>query len=321
MESGVTLSVSSGLVALRDLFLLFTSSTLIGCATGISEISPPNPLPALPTIYTDTSRTTATATEAPIGVNFKTTTQLKLQASQHWASIADDSGRAVVAILRRAGRCSGVVDQCASVYVSHPAVVTEFSRAFYNQIITTLVKANVPVAKEPTAGLMLDFDIQPITFSPNRPQYRYAGVATELGPGVWALRDVSSVSPRDAQIVPPTVDALHWFRSEFASGRTPQTEILITVSISDKSKYLSRVTNAYYVEDGDRRLYDQEICSLFKLCPIIVEVSPEPKGGKGDTKKKPPKEERGLSVVGDCLPDKCESPSSINSKSATQIKK
>lgn len=276
-------------------------AALAACST--TDIAPPSPLPALPVVYADSARTTAPSTETPIGVNFKTTTQPKLQASQHWASIADDAGKAVLALLRKANSCSPRLAPCIPVFVKPPANVTQFSRAFYNQLITTLVKSGIPVSTEPSASLIADIDVQPIGFSENRPQYRYAGVATELGPGVWALRDVSTVKPSTPNTAPPTLDALNWFRSEFASGKTPRTEILVTVTVAAKDRYVARVSNAYYISDEDRPLYDQEICSLFSLCPGSAKPNVE--------KKEPqPKLGKVLSIVGDCPVDKCIFPSS-----------
>jgi hypothetical protein len=284
--------------------VLSLASALAGCST--TRVAPPNPLPALPVIYADSVRTTAPSTEAPIGVNFKTTTQLKLQASQHWANIADDAGKGVLTLLRKANTCSPQLAPCIPVFVRPPANVTQFSRAFYNQLITTLVKSGIPVSTDPNAGLIADIDVQPISFSANRPQYRYAGVATELGPGVWALRDVSTVKPNDPRTVPPTLDALNWFRSEFASGKTPKTEILVTVSVSTRDRYVARTTNAYYISDEDRPLYDQEICSLFSLCTAVS----IPEGEKKDKEKEPQQKPRKvLPVAGDCPIDKCIYPS------------
>ena len=50
-------------------------------------------------------------------------------------------------------------------------------------------------------------------------------------------------------------DAYSWFRSEFATGETPQTEIIVTASVSDASQYLARSTSVYYVADSDQALY------------------------------------------------------------------
>lgn len=137
------------------------------------------------------------------------------------------------------------------------------------------------MSKAPESSVLIDIDVQPVVFAPNRPQYRFAGAATELGPGIWALRDVSSMNPGDPSNVPTDPNALHWFRTEFAAGRTPKMEIVVTVSASTKTRYLARATNIYYVTEGDKRLYDQEICSLIQPCSkastvVEVKVAPAP---------------------------------------------
>ncbi len=273
---------------------LLLVSAVSGCA--VQQVAPPNPLPALPTVFTDANRVVAPSNEVPAAVNFKSTTQLKLQATQHWAKIAEDAVRSITAPLRKAGKCESSFDPCKAVYVTPPTATTEFGRAFYSQVLTTLVRSELPVAKTPQSDFTLDIEVQPIAFSPNRPQYRYAGVASQLGPGVWALRDVGAVDPADAGVVPPTVDALHWFRSEFASGRTPQIEILVTLSVVRRDRYLARTTNAYYIEDGDRHLYE--------IKPIPVTSTPSTPATPA-TPATCSTCSTNLRVVGDCPLGKC----------------
>ena len=246
-------------------------------------------------IYTDGPRTTAAFNETPIATNFQTSNQLKLQASQHWLNIADDTCRAVVDLLSQPRTCPVTTKPCKTIYVKPAEIVTEFSRAFHNQLITTLVKQGLSVSTNPDTDFVVEMDVQPVQFSPNRPQYRYAGVPVQLGPGIWGLRDVVSMSPADPSVAPPSPSALHWFRSEFAVGETPQTEIVVTTSIVDGTRYLARVQNAYYIADTDRRLYDEELCSLYKLCARAVVVEEKTKRTAGVT----------IDVVGDCPLDAC----------------
>lgn len=226
--------------------------------------APPNPGAV---IHAGTPLTTAHYSEVPIASNFAATNQAKLQATQHWMRIADDAGQSIVTKLKtiKSKPCPPKAETCGVVYVKPAGTVTEFSRAFHNQLITKLVRSGVPVSKTTAAEWTAEFDVQPISFSANRPQYRYAGVPVELAPGVWAIRDVASTVPANID-APPSVDALHWFRSEFAAGQTPRIELLVTVSVVDKRRYLVRASNAYYITDADKKLYEAEMCSLFKLC-------------------------------------------------------
>jgi hypothetical protein len=86
-------------------------------------------------------------------------------------------------------------------------------------------------------------------------------VATALTTGVWALRDVKATvgTVLGAGVaVAAGADAYSWFRSEFATGETPQTEIIVTASISDANQFLARSTSIYYVADADSRMYVYE---------------------------------------------------------------
>lgn len=223
-------------------------------------------------IHTGSPRTTASHSETPVAANFATTTQAKLQAGQHWLAIADDTGKSIAAAWRAGRYCPPKPGPCSPVFVRPPEVFTGFSRAFHNQLVTTLVNQGVSVSRQPDTELSMEVDVQPVLFSPNRPQYRYAGVPVELAPGVWALRDATTTDPVNAGQVPPAPDALHWFRSQFAAGQTPRAEILVTVSMGDRHRYLSRTTSAYYVADTDQHLYDEELCGLFKLCPAKADA-------------------------------------------------
>jgi hypothetical protein len=240
-------------------------------------------------VYTDVPRTAAPYNEVPVSSNFPTSPQLQLQAAQHWANIADDTGKAIADLLGKEPVCSPGGKPCKAVFINPSAVVTEFSRTFHNQLLTTMVTSGLNVSKVPETSVQIDIDVQPVSFVPNRPQYRHAGVAKELGPGIWALRDVITVKQNDASDTTEEPNALNWFRTEFAAGPTPQMEIIVTVSASSRNRYLARATNVYYVTDGDKRLYDQKLCSLFQPCVAD---------------KGPPIRTRVVAITGDCPPGK-----------------
>lgn len=295
-----------------------------GCSAIFKREAPPTAVPSSAhmtsntVVHTGAPITNAHYSEAPIASNFAATPQSKLQATQHWMRIADDAGQSIVKILNGAKLCPDKtsktgktvkMDNCGLLYVKPASTVTEFSRAFHNQLITKLVRSGIAVSKAANVELVAEFDVQPISFSANRPQYRYAGVPVELAPGVWAIRDVASTHPANLTEAPPSVDALHWFRSEFAAGQTPRVELLVTVSVIDKRRYLARASNAYYITDADKRLYEAELCSLFKLCGAAEPASEIPV--KKITASKT------IEVVGDCPLDRCRSDAPTKAKPAT----
>lgn len=188
-------------------------------------------------------------TEAPLATNFPTSKQEKLQAAAHWNRIAQDVAQ----------RIAKSLPNQSPLYVREPNTDTAFARAFHGQLITALLAAGHPVMKTPQGALQVEVDTQAVAFSSDRPQYRHAGAATALGGGLWALYDIGrAVSPGAAGMVALAAgDTLAWFQSEFASGETPQTEIIVTTSVSNDSQYVARNTSVYYVADSDRRLYRQ----------------------------------------------------------------
>ena len=190
-------------------------------------------------------------TEAPRATNFPTSKQPKLQAAAHWNVIAGDIAKQISA---------GLKDK-RPLFVNQSAVKTGFDRAFTNDLISALVVDGYTVLKSPAGALSVDVDTQVVRFSPNRPQYNHIGVATALTTGVWALRDVKATvgTVLGAGVaVAAGADAYSWFRSEFATGETPQTEIIVTASISDANQFLARSTSIYYVADADSRMYVYE---------------------------------------------------------------
>lgn len=190
-------------------------------------------------------------TEAPLATKFPTSKQPKLQAAAHWNVIAGDIAKQISA---------GLKDK-RPLFVNQSMVKTGFDRAFTNDLISALVADGYTVLKSPAGALSVDVDTQVVRFSPNRPQYNHIGVATALTTGVWALRDVKTTVGRvlgAGVAVAASADAYTWFRSEFATGETPQTEIIVTASVSDANQYLARSTSIYYVADADSRMYVYE---------------------------------------------------------------
>ena len=182
---------------------------------------------------------------APLATNFPTTRQEKLQAAAHWNAIADHIEQRIVADMKKHPQ--------RPYYVVEDRDATPFKRAVTTQLITSLVKDGYVVARSPAGAWKVDLDIQPVTFSKNRPQYRYTGAHTVLATGAWVLSDIDPVVGLVG--VAGAADAYHWFTSQFAPGATPKTELIVTLSVSDQFRYYARSTSAYYVADTDRALY------------------------------------------------------------------
>jgi hypothetical protein len=194
--------------------------------------------------------------EAPTATNFPSSKQLKLQAGAHWNAIAGNTAETLMKSLRLGGGCVSATPECTRIYVRPPADPSAFAQAFRSSFITALVNSGVSVAKSPRGATEIDFEIQAVKFSPRRPDGRFYS-ATVIYGGLWGLAGVwDSASPGAAgALAVGAFDAYRWLTSEWASGPTPQMEVIVTVSASDGNQYLGRATNVYYVADSDALLY------------------------------------------------------------------
>jgi len=190
---------------------------------------------------------------APLATNFPTTKQEKLQAAAHWTAIAGHMEQQVAAELKKSSP--------RPLYVASPANPTPFQQAITNQLISSLVNDGYVVSRTPAGALQINLDIQAVTFAPNRKQAATVGMATAIATGVWVLAErignpIGKVGRFGMAVgAGAGIDAYEWYSSEYASGPTPRTEIIITASVTDEHRYIARASNTYYVADADRTLY------------------------------------------------------------------
>jgi len=199
--------------------------------------------------------------ETPLAGNFATTNQNKLQASSHWLLIAKDVAEQIKLGTDKVG---------APVYVTPPSQNSKFSHVFYDQVITSLVNQGVIVRRVHDATVqVVDIDTQLVRFSPDREQNRRFTSMAALAAGVSALYGVNWASGTKAAVggIAATAgyDWLSWVDQEYAKGKTPSYELIITTSLTKNAQYLARRTDAYYINDSDAPLYNKETDFSFKV--------------------------------------------------------
>jgi hypothetical protein len=199
----------------------------------------------------------------PLVANAPLAKEDKLQAVAHWKAISAHIEKQLEPAIRKTPNIP--------LYVE-PAQYTAFNQTMASQLITSLVNDGYVVGKTPVGALKVEIDTQVVAFSAERPQYVFAGQRSDLMGGAWVITNVNEVgAPAAAPADTPFShhDAYSWFRSEFDSGVTPKTEIVLTISVSDERRYYARSTSVYYVTDSDRYLY--EIAK-----PVSVKDQPPP---------------------------------------------
>lgn len=135
-----------------------------------------------------------------------------------------------------------------------------FEQAFARQLVSELTAAGYPVMKHARRHDILTVDVSAsaLRFSRHRQQYSSTGVLSALASGLWVLHEIyDNVSPGAAMVTATVaVDAATWLRSEFASGPTPRTELMVSTSVSSAEQYYLQTTSAYYTADSDFSLYE-----------------------------------------------------------------
>lgn len=192
--------------------------------------------------------------EVPIASNFPTSKQLKLQSAHHWQVIADDLAQKLVHDLP----------------INHPIFIepsnphTAFSDALTNQLMTSLSNKGITVLKEASDQYyLIDINIQLLKFAADRRQIAELTTASGLATGVWSVdktrANIWTASQRDGiHDDRSALNDFYWHGSEFASGPTPQHELIITIGIGNETQYSTRKTASYYITDADLPLYQAE---------------------------------------------------------------
>lgn len=193
-------------------------------------------------------------TEAPVATNFKTEYQKKLQSASHWQLIAEDTSAQLISRLPRTQQ---------KLYVAQHSELSPFQKAFNQQLISSLIAAGYLVMKTPNEHNTLTVDVKtdPVRFSKTPKRTPYIGEATTLAGGLWVLRNIYRDTSPGAAMMGAAVsyDIYNFLSSEYAAGATPKTELVVTASISDSTRYYANTTNVYYTTDSDWHNYAAQL--------------------------------------------------------------
>jgi len=194
------------------------------------------------------------ATSVPQAENFPLSKQKKAMAAQHWGMIAADA-------VERTRQTLAAKDFARDkpMYVAEKPEATDFDRAFRNYMITGLVNAGMPVSTKKDGAVEITYETQvvrhPEPFDPLVAGYK-PGMAAATVSGLWILRNAvtrwSSASAAAGTIaMAGGYDA--WRATN--PGETG-AEVLLTTSIVHEDRYVMRITDAYYIEEGEAMLFE-----------------------------------------------------------------
>ncbi|TSK06683.1 MAG: hypothetical protein FPO08_08470 [Geobacter sp.] len=188
------------------------------------------------------------ASRVPVAVNHPLTTQKKAKAAHHWDVLADDIARQTQAAVSRPG--SALKDQ--ELYIQ-PGGKTSFDHAFRNFLITRLVNRGVAVTSDTAKGKGVSYETQLVRHESSR--YTHVpGTLTALTAGIWVVRDIAGDA---SSAIPATIGiaGLADYALGLYAGEATHTELVVTTTIMDQSRYFFRKTDIYYIEDDDVDLF------------------------------------------------------------------
>lgn len=202
--------------------------------------------------------------DVPAPTRFANEDQQKLQAARHWQLIADHFAEQMATSVQ--GKLNG-----RALYIPQPGGEQAFVEGFRELLITALVNRGVPVAVSEQGALVADVRYNAYRFRQDRAASTYYyGEATMLTAGLWAVGGVMAADIVTAKGISAGVKALTaaaaldgfgWLSNEglnggrVASGGVPRSEIILTVSVADAGRIVSRQSTVYYTADEDADLY------------------------------------------------------------------
>jgi hypothetical protein len=202
------------------------------------------------------------ASRVPVAVNHPLTTQKKAKAAHHWDVLADDIAHQTQVAFY--GPANALHDKPLFI---QPRGNSAFDSAFRNFLITRLVNRGVPVTSDAKEGVAVSYEVQLLRHDSSR--YTHVpGTLTSLAAGIWVIRGIVGSA---ASAVPGTLGltGLADFALGHYAGEATHTELIVTTSVLDNSKYVLRKSDIYYIEDEDTDLFTDAIDRPVKQLGVV----------------------------------------------------
>jgi hypothetical protein len=183
--------------------------------------------------------------QVPVATTYPVNFQKKMQAAHHWDVLTADVAKRLHDNLIGSGEPQG---RPIALNVQQPRYNSQFSMAFHNLLITHLLEQGFVMSENPSTGLPVSYDVQVVTHKDRGFIRPTPGLFTALTGTVLVIRDVADSSSAAAATMLGAV-AL-----DVASGfvtDTPNSEIIVTTSVMNGDRYVSRLRDIYYVSDNN----------------------------------------------------------------------
>ncbi len=177
--------------------------------------------------------------QVPVPTGFYLKTQQKLQAVQHWKSLASDVAEK---IHNRLDKKNTILNK--SIYVA-PSGNTPFEQGFRKLLISQLVKEGLNVTPKNKDQMLLSFEVETFKHQDRLKTTKY-GTYTTLLPGMSTKKLENSAEANKIKGDP---------RKNMEAGKyileLPQREIMITTSLMYQGEFLARDSSVFYINDKE----------------------------------------------------------------------
>lgn len=202
------------------------------------------------------------ASQAPLPTTFPATTQARITSAGHWEIIANDIADQV----SRRWRLDDPEERRLAV-IPDGGGDSPFRRAFQDFLVTRLVNQGWVIAPqiEGSVPLRLTYHTQVVAHD-QRLRHHPPGVVTALTGGLFVAHNIAQWSPTN-QVMTAMGTALGMDMAGGYITLSTDHEVIITVSLQRRDRYLERYSNVYYLTEGEQRQYEKPVG---RVIPIVA---------------------------------------------------
>ncbi len=192
----------------------------------------------------------ACASQVPVATTYPISFQRKMQAAEHWDILAADvANRLRDTLLIGPAPAAGQPSKYSvALHIQPPQYNSEFGVAFHNLLITHLLEQGFLVSENPTDGCYeVTYGIQVVTHKDRGFIRPMPGLFTALTGSVLVLRATGDNNPATAAMLGAVgLDVATGYITD-----NPNSEIIMTTSVMNGARYITRLRDIYYISDNN----------------------------------------------------------------------
>ncbi len=189
----------------------------------------------------------------------------KAKSAQHWDVIARDVAAETAALRDKAALQGKPLHVLA-------ADGSSFSRAFQTLLVSRMVNQGLDVSTQAAGAITVRYEAQVVRHPDNRGGFYAPGSIAALAGGVLVAReiDIGNLSYGGKAAAGTALIAATELGTAYARLHSPtNTEVLITTSLIDGTRYLMRKTDVYYVEDVEGMLFERPFRAASRAVGVV----------------------------------------------------